>query len=241
MHRFVSQEPWELSLYLVHRDGLDREDLDLVVLNVLNAEGWNDFASTYGKSFAQGFPKDLKLPAHDVKAFDLESRMLKNQKWAMAYIAPRGIGPTAWSGDRRKRNQILRRFYLLGETLDGMRVHDIVCSADALRTVPGMEKIPLWMQSNQDMAANLLYASLYVPGVTRLDLHNLPESHRVGPAYLNVLRILDLPQAVAMACERTRVVLYQKEAKYDGFPLQVSENLGFGSKAITIRKSMSGD
>ena len=91
------------------------------------------------------------------------------------------------------------------------------------------------------MAANLLYASLYVPGVTRLDLHDLPRSHREGPAYLNVLRVLDLPQAVALASERTRVVLYQPGAKYDAFPLQVAEAMGLGPKAISIRKSLSED
>ena len=137
--------------------------------------------------------------------------MFKNQKWAMAYVAPRGIGPTAWSGDARKRNQIQRRFYLLGETLDGMRVFDVVRSASALRAVQGMGEVSLWMQANRQMAANLLYASLSIPGVTRLDLHDLPESHREGPAYLNVLRVLDLPQAVALASERTRVVLYQPD------------------------------
>ena len=241
VHRFVSQEPWELSLYLVHREGLAREDLDLVVLNVLDADGWNDFAASYGKPFGKGFPQGLQLPAHDAKAFDSERKMFKNHKWAMAYVAPRGIGPTAWSGDARKRNQILRRFYLLGETLDGMRAYDVVRCAGTLRSVKGMGKVPLWMQANGQMAANLLYASLYVPGVTRLDLHDLPRSHREGPAYLNVLRTLDLPQAVALASERTRIVLYQPDAKYDDFPLQVAEALGFGPKAISIRKSMSGD
>jgi hypothetical protein len=241
VHPFVSQEPWELSLYLVHRAGLDREDLDLVVLNVLDEKGWNDFAGTYGKAFAKGFPKDLTFPAHDSEAFDSEKRMFKNQKWAMAYVAPRGIGPTEWSGDARKRNQILRRFYLLGETLDGMRVFDVVRSAGSLRAVQGMGKVPLWMQANSQMAVNLLYASLSIPEVARLDLHDLPESHRAGPAYLNVLRVMDLPQAVALAGERTRVVLYQPGAKYDDFPLQVAEALDLGPKAISIRKSMSGE
>jgi hypothetical protein len=241
VHRFLSQEPWELSLYLVHRAGLEREALDLVVLNVLDEKGWNDFAGTYGKTFGEGFPKSLKLPPHNAEAFDNEKRMFKNQEWAMAYVAPRGIGSTEWSGDARKRNQILRRFYLLGETLDGMRVFDIVRSASSLRAVPGMGKLPLWMQANRQMAVNLLYASLHVPEVARLDLHDLPRSHRQGPPYLNVLRTLDLPQAVALAVERTRVVLYQPDAKYDDFPLQVAEALGFGPKAISIRKSMSGD
>ena len=113
-------------------------DLDLVALNVLDEIGWHDFARTYGKSFGKGFPKDLKLPAHDAEAFS-ERKMFKNQKWAMAYLAPRGIGPTAWSGDARKRNQILRRFYLLGETLDGMRVFGSFVRS-SLRAVQGMGK-----------------------------------------------------------------------------------------------------
>mgnify|MGYP001223359530 CR=1 FL=1 len=241
VHRFVSQEPWELPLYLVHRDGLVRENLDLVVLNVLDAVGWNDFAASYGKPFGKGFPQGLQLPAHDAKAFDSERKMFKNHKWAMAYVVPRGIGPTAWSGDARKRNQILRRFYLLGETLDSMRAYDVVRCAGNLRSVEGMSKIPLWMQANGQMAANLLYASLHIPAVTRLDLHDLPRSHREGPAYLNVLRVLDLPQAVALAGERTRVVLYQPDGKYDDFPLRVAGALEFGPKAVTVRKSMSGE
>jgi len=241
VHRFVSQEPWELSLFLVHREGLAREDLELVVLNVLDADGWNDFAASYGKPFGKGFPQGLQLPAHDAKAFDSERKMFNNHKWAMAYVVPRGIGPTAWSGDARKRNQILRRFYLLGETLDSMRAYDVVRCAGTLRSVEGMSKVPLWMQANGQMAANLLYASLHIPAVTRLDLHDLPRSHREGPAYLNVLRVLDLPQAVALASERTRVVLYQPDGKYDNFPLRVAGALEFGPKAVTVRKSMSGD
>tara|TARA_B100000405_G_scaffold238637_1_gene172279 strand:+ start:74 stop:367 length:294 start_codon:yes stop_codon:yes gene_type:complete len=97
------------------------------------------------------------------------------------------------------------------------------------------------MQGSGEMAANLLYSSLYVPDVARLDLHDLPASHMDGPAYLNVLRILDLPQTIALAMERTRIVLYQPEAEYDGFPGKVVEALGLGSKAFGVRKSLPGD
>jgi len=62
-----------------------------------------------------------------------------------------------------------------------------------------------------------------------------------GPAYLNVLRHLDLPQAVALASESARVVLYQPEAKYDPFPAQVAEALGLGKKAFSVRKSMADE
>ncbi|MFP6888116.1 MAG: prolyl oligopeptidase family serine peptidase [Opitutales bacterium] len=244
VYEFTSQQPWRLQLYVVHRKGLPREDLDLVVLNVLDEKGWKDFAATYGKVFPKAFEGVGKLPAHDADAFASEKRMFENQEWAMAYLAPRGIGPTAWSGDARKRNQILRRFALLGQTLDGMRVYDVIRSADALRkgrNVGGFEKTPLWMQAHGDMAANLLYASLHVPDVTRLDLHSLPASHMQGPAYLNVLRVLDLPQTVALAAERCRVVLYQPEAKYDPFPAKVAKALNLGEKAFAVRKPVKDD
>ena len=52
------------------------------------------------------------------------------------------------------------------------------------------------------MAANTLYASLFEPDIQRLDLHDLPGSHREGPDYLNVLRFLDIPQAASTALVR---------------------------------------
>ena len=55
---------------------------------------------------------------------------------------------------------------------------------------------------------NALYAALFAP-VDELALTSLPKSHMNGPAYLNVLRVLDIPQAVAMASERTRVELHE--------------------------------
>ncbi|SVB98321.1 uncharacterized protein METZ01_LOCUS251175, partial [marine metagenome] len=95
---FVSQEPWNLRLFVAHRKGLPRKDLDLVVLNVLDEKGWGEFAATYGKPFPKAFGELDELPDHDADAFASEKRMFKNQEWAMAYVAPRGIGLTAWSG-----------------------------------------------------------------------------------------------------------------------------------------------
>ena len=61
------------------------------------------------------------------------------------------------------------------------------------------------------MAGIVLYASLFEPDIAELDLSNLPESHREGPIFLNVLRFMDIPQAIAMANERTKVRLYPEK------------------------------
>ena len=116
---FQSQPGIPLRLYLVRRAGADKSDL--VVLNVLDEKQWRDFLAT----MRVGFAKELKgeaLPEPDEKSFAAEQRMHKSFKWAMAYLAPRGDGPTAWSQGERKQTHIRRRFMLLGQTLDGMRV-----------------------------------------------------------------------------------------------------------------------
>ena len=62
------------------------------------------------------------------------------------------------------------------------------------------------------MAGVALYASLFEKGIEQLDLTDLPPSHAQGPTFLNVLRFLDTPQAVAMAAERASVRLHGESA-----------------------------
>jgi hypothetical protein len=48
------------------------------------------------------------------------------------------------------------------------------------------------------------------------------------PAYLNMLKYLDIPQAVALAAERTRVVIYDNNKAAWTYPQQISEKLNWG-------------
>ncbi len=105
-----------------------------------------------------------------------------------------------------------------------------MCSIDTLKDVP------LWLQSHRRMAGVALYAALYVPEVTRLDLYQLPRSHRDGPYLLNVRRYLDLPQTVAMVAERSQVVLYQDEPDGWQYPAAVIKRLGWDTQRLQIRK-----
>ena len=79
------------------------------------------------------------------------------------------------------------------------------------------------------MACNALFAALFEPGLARLDLLNLPASLRHGPDYLNALRFLDVPQAVALAAERAPVLLHQTTPMSDEWnhPAAVARNLGW--------------
>ena len=80
------------------------------------------------------------------------------------------------------------------------------------------------------MAGVALYASLFDPRIARLQLIDLPASHAEGPEFLNVLRFLDMPQAVAMAAERTSVQLDGRTAGAWQFPTSVAASLGWDSE-----------
>jgi hypothetical protein len=234
---FTSQEHVRLRLYIAHQAGLDRPDL--MVLNALDERGWSEFVASMRAAFADMFVEEGSGEA-DEESFRQTQGMLRSTRWVMAYVAPRGIGPTAWDPSERKQIQHRRRFYLLGQTLDGMRVLDIRRAVHTLRSTSGMQGVSLWLQAHGRMAGVTLYASLFEPDITRLDLHQLPTSHRDGPFLLNVRRFMDLPQAVSMAAEKSRVVIYQQGEDGWEYPRSVAERLGWAN-TIELRKTAIDD
>jgi dienelactone hydrolase len=229
-----------LRLHLAHRAGLRAQDLELVALNVLDAEGWQDFCATYHSRFGKHI-ETVPTVKPDEQAFESEKKMFESFKWGMVYLSPRGVGATEWTGSEKAQTQRLRRFYLLGQTVDSMRTWDIRRGVQAVKQIAGLEKMPLWIQAQREMAANALYASLFEDGITRLDLHDLPTTHRQGPAYLNVLKYLDLPQAAAMAAEKTRVILYTADEKAWAYPTSIVKLLGLPEKQWQIRKPVAAE
>lgn len=140
-----------------------------------------------------------------------------------------------WAGDAKKQIHLRRRFMLLGTTLDTMRVWDIVKAVEAVRAAAQEDGIsasmPVRIEAEGDHAVNALYASLFTQ-VDELALTKLPKSHMTGPDYLNVLRILDIPQTVAMASERCRVELRGANESDWQFALQTARACGFSGNVV---------
>src|SRR5439155_3501991 len=189
--------------------------------------------ATYRPAFAEQF-KDKSLPdatdqperasvRFNAAEWQSTKKMFESFPWVMAYLAPRGIGPTAWDQSAKKQVQHRRRFYLLGQTLEEMQCWDIRRAIQATRSVSGLSDTPLWLQGHRQMAALSVYAAIFEPNIKRIDLHEMPTSHRDGPALFNVLRVFDLPQAVALAAERSQVVIYSPEKTAWQFPQAVAE------------------
>ena len=83
------------------------------------------------------------------------------------------------------------------------------------------------------MAGVALYASLFDPQIARLHLMDLPATHRDGPIFLNVLRYLDMPQAVALAAEHTSIVFGGRNTSVRQFATSVAENLGWDRQRLS--------
>jgi len=282
---FVSQPNVSLRLYAIQRPQLKKPDR--IILHALDQRDWNVWFTAARQTFftdpgrqpepeLAGPPTSLVDPA-DVAALRIE---WETGRATFAYVAPRGVGPTEWSGDLKKQIQIRRRFMLLGETLDSMRVWDIRRAIQAARSIKGMAKAPLWLEAGVhaapslkgmerlppsldaggSMAVNAIYAALFEASVNGLELWQLPRSHGDdasvfepnsdglqlrgrpnsypnGPDYLNVMRVFDIPQAVALAAERSQVRLIETDPKYWDYPVAVAQRLGWNKKQFVIEQS----
>ncbi len=235
-YEFLAQEPFRLQLYLLQK--ADAKKNDLVVLNVLDDQGWRDFCGIVN-SFSVIPDADGIVGKADPKAYEDLNKMLTNSPWAMAYVAPRGIGPTAFDPSEKKQIQNRRRFYLLGQTLDGMQVWDVRRAMQAVRGLPDFKETPLWLQGERNMAGVALYASLFEPPVKRLDLHGLAADPKKGPTLLNVDRVWTMPEAVAAAAERSQVVIYGGEESEWKYPRDVATKLGWNAKQLQLRKAVA--
>jgi hypothetical protein len=219
-----------LRVFMIAREKLP--DPELVVLNVLDEGGWDQWLAETGPVFPKTLAGYELKTAAKAGAFGATRKLLLEKKWAMAYVAPRGVGPTEWVHDEKKRVQILRRYPLLGQTADGMRVWDVRAAMRLTRSV--WRGVPLWLQGERTSAGIALYASLFERPVARLDLHELPASHATGPYLLNVLRFMDMPAAVAMVAERSRVVIYTADQASWQFPKETAAALGW-EKRVEFR------
>ncbi len=119
---------------------------------------------------------------------------------ALAVLAPRGVGPTSWPA--KKDTHIRRRFALLGQTLDGMRVWDVRRSLAALRTVSDLDGVPVGLVGVGQAAPLALWGAVFEPEIASIELIDPPATVRDGPALLNLDRILGMPQALALLYPR---------------------------------------
>jgi hypothetical protein len=202
-----------------------------VLINICNEKDWAKWVADLGPAFADilhgaGNPAPKPYPPAQPERLDTLRRTMRAYHWGFAIVAPRGIGPTRW--DPREPQHLRRRFALLGQTLEGQQVWD---ARRALQALP-LGKAKRTLQASGNAAITSIYTALFEPQVARLELTHVPTSHRSGPALLNVLRVLDVPQAVALLAPRE--VVLTGSPKDWAWPLALQAKLG--TPLLTIKR-----
>ena len=211
-----------------------------LVLRVLDTEDWNKLLAAMRVGFGEQLTTET-LPPADPELFDELYRAVLQHGVVLAAVAPRGIGPTAWDQSVKKQTQHRRRFMLLGQTLDGMRIWDVRRAIQALAAIGSTPKLPLAIEGERQAAGWAVHASLWEPNIAQVDLHDLPPSHRDGPILLNVSRFLEMPQVVAMAAERCDVNLRQPDDTGWEYPRATAAKLGWGEDRLKIMPPVDSD
>lgn len=134
-------------------------------------------------------------------------------------IAPFGTGPMQWQDPAPFA--IRRSLALLGRSVDSERVRDVLAALTQVLPVTnspsrvnmtGMFRrlSPAWagnvtrtpdrwiMAGRGNAGVIAAYAALFEPRLSGVVLVDPPASHRDGPIFLNVLRVLDVPEALGM-------------------------------------------
>ena len=130
-------------------------------------------------------------------------------KWAKRFVGekrvyllqPRGEGQHAWTR-KSPPNYVERAHALLGQTVDQGRVWDIR-TAVHYRFNKDVREKKSWRVLGRGQAGILAaYAALFEPTITEVIVIDPPVSHHEGPILLNVLRILDIPEALGLLAPR---------------------------------------
>jgi hypothetical protein len=122
-------------------------------------------------------------------------------EYAGHIVAPRGVGPGAWTR-KSPPNYVERAHALLGRTVDEGRVWDIVSYFNS--PVPELRYKVIGRGQAGILAA---YAGLFNPRIKEVVIVDPPTSHRNGPIFLNVLRVLDIPEALGMLAPDVKLTL----------------------------------
>lgn len=129
------------------------------------------------------------------------------------YLRGSGEAKHVWT-EKSPPNYVERAHALLGRTVDEGRVWDIIASVkyaeaklkeqDGLKRKKPGEWAVLGIGSDGILAA---YAALFEPSIKEVIIINPPKSHKDGPIFLNVLRVLDIPDALGLLAPNVKLTL----------------------------------
>jgi cephalosporin-C deacetylase-like acetyl esterase len=126
-------------------------------------------------------------------------------------LAPRGVADGGWT-TKSPPNYVERAHALLGRTVDEGRVWDIIAAAKHLQQ-GGKEAIRVVGYGQAGILVT--YAALFEPSIKDIVIVDPPTSYHDGPTFLNVLRVLDIPDALGLLAPRRLTLVNAKDKAFD--------------------------
>lgn len=119
----------------------------------------------------------------------------------------------AWT-PKSPPNYVERSHVLVGRTVDQGSVYDIIAMVRYLDSKK--EKSTHWKLLARGRGGIIAaYAALFEPSISEVVIVDPPASHREGPIFLNVLRVLDIPDALGMLAPRPLTLVNAKDKAFD--------------------------
>ena len=115
-------------------------------------------------------------------------------------VYPRGIGEIGWEKSFAK--DTLRNAMHTGQTIDSMRLTDVMSAIAVLRQQPNIDPNKIMILGKGVSGTIGMYAAILDPRIEQVTLLDPPTSHVEGPIFLNVLRHTDLTEAAALLAPR---------------------------------------
>lgn len=127
-------------------------------------------------------------------------------------LTTRGVGAGRWTRNNPP-NTFERSLALLGQTVDAGRVRDV----DSYLAYQSENKRRVRLVGRGPAGVIAANAAIFSPGtVEELTILDPPTSHRDGPHFLNVDRVLDLPTALGLLAPNVKLTLINaKDPAFD--------------------------
>lgn len=115
-------------------------------------------------------------------------------------VFPRGTGEKPWP--RGLWLDMYRNAMHTGQTVDSLRLRDVLRALAVLRTDQGVDPARITLAGSGASGILALYAAILEPQVHQALLMRPPSSHTEGPYFLDILRHADIPEAAALLAPR---------------------------------------
>ncbi|HMC26687.1 MAG TPA: hypothetical protein VKM56_02715, partial [Verrucomicrobiae bacterium] len=110
---------------------------------------------------------------------------------------------------------IHRALPLLGRTLDTGRLADILGTAKRWLDSEAGKKNRWKIIGRGEVGVIGAYAAVLDPRIAEVILVDPPASHRDGPIFLNVLRVLDIPEALGLLAPRPLTIYTTRASAFE--------------------------